>query len=94
MRQEDAQAFYLKLRVQSLRDEIELVAQQAERDARRGRDDDKQVLVQQRAIEQIAFNQERNRPVQGFRDWLNVLVGAVAFILVFVVIATIIEKLR
>lgn len=94
MRQEDAQAFYLKLRVQSLRDEIELVAQQAERDARRRRDDDKQVLVQQRAIEQITFNQERNRPVQGFRDWLNVFVGVVAVILVFVVIATIIEKLR
>jgi len=94
MRQEEAQAFYLKLRVQSLRDEIELVTQQAARDARRRRDDDKQVFVQQRAIEQVALNHERNRPVQGFRDWLNVLVAAVAIILVFVVIATIVEKLR
>ena len=94
MRQEDAQAFYLKLRVQSLRDEIELVTQQAERDARRRRDEDEQGLVQQRAIEQAALNQERNRPVQGFRDRLNVLVGAVAVVLVFVVIVTIIEKLR
>lgn len=87
MRQEDAQALYLKLRVQSLRDEIELVAQQAERHG-------EQVLVQQRAIEKVVLNQERNRPVQGFRDWLNVLVGAAAIIVVFVVVAAIIAKLR
>ncbi len=87
MRQEDAQALYLKLRVQSLRDEIELVAQQAERHG-------EQVLVQQRAIGKVFLNQERNRPVQGFRDWLNVLVGAAAVIVVLVVVAAIIAEFR
>jgi lipopolysaccharide export LptBFGC system permease protein LptF len=94
MRQEDAEACYLKLRVQSLRDEIEIAAQQAERGARHKRDDDKQVLVRQAAVDQSARNQERNRPVQSFRDWLNVLVGAIAIIVVLAVAATIFGKLR
>jgi hypothetical protein len=71
MRQLDAQACYLKLRVQSLRDEIDLVVQDAARETRQKQ----QLLLEQSKAVSAALRLERDRPVQGRSDWGNVLVG-------------------
>lgn len=94
MRQDDAMASYLKLRVQSLRDEIELAMQEVQRRTRRERDNANESLAQQRSIEHSVQKRERDRPPQGFRDWLNVLVGLVAVVVVGVVVAALFGKLK
>lgn len=94
MRQDDAMAFYLKLRVQSLRDEIQLAMEELQRTTRRARDHANQSLSQQRSIEHSLRKREKDRPPQSFRDWLNVLVGLIAVVIVGVLVAALLGKLK
>jgi len=92
MRQTDAQALYLELRVQSLRDELELHAHHETQAAVRHQ----QVLAAQQAHEREAqrraLKAERDKPVKGLRDWLNVLLGLAAVMTVVVLVMTLLGK--
>ena len=92
MRKTDAQALYLELRVQSLRDEMELQTHQETQAALK----QQQTLLAQRAHERefqrLSVKSERDRPVQGLRDWLNVLLGLAAVMTVVVLILAIVGK--
>jgi hypothetical protein len=94
MQEQPAQAAYLKLRVQSLRDEVELFTQGAQRAARQKRDGETQLSTAQRQEVRIPVDATRDRPAKGLRDWLNVLVGAVAVMALLVIVATIFEKFK
>jgi len=94
MRQSDAQASYLKLRVQSLRDEIEIVLDQLRRNDRLERENAKLLVAQRIAAEQAAAARERDRPPQGIRDWINVMVGLFAVVIVGALLATLFQKFR
>lgn len=49
----------------------------------------------QRALSaQVAKDPERDLPANGFRDWLNVLVGATAVIVLFILVAAIVEQFK
>lgn len=86
MQQQDAQAYYLDLRVQSLRDEIALVVQDAALEVRRKQ----QLLLEQskanKAAVKDAFRLQNDRPVKGLNDWVNALVGAVFVAVVFAIV--------
>lgn len=86
-----ARAKYLQLRVDQLLAErtIELAEQHRREEEKLVAERSAEIAEQLRRDEMEML--ERNRPVQGFRDWLNVLIGLVPFILVFVVIVTIIK---
>lgn len=75
MRQQDAQAYYLELRVQSLRDEIDLVVQDAALEARRKQQLPLEQSKAEKVAEKAALRLEHEQAVQGLRDWVNVLVG-------------------
>jgi hypothetical protein len=64
MRQQDAQAYYLKLRVQSLRDEINLIVQDEACESHKKH----QLLLEQSKA-------WRDRPIKGRSDWIDTLVG-------------------
>lgn len=101
--QSAAQALYLKLRVQSLRDEIEVLAgekRDAERIAERER---KERVAQERGLQdQLAAHQStseskkqrdyRNRPVTS-HDWGQVIAGAGAVMFVVVLILYALSRL-
>lgn len=94
MRQGDAQALYLQLRVQSLRDELQLHVHHAEQVDSRQRQMNTAVKAQQHRVERAAREAERNRPVSSFRDWLNVLFGLAIVMTVGVALMAVVSNFR
>jgi len=94
MRQDDAQALYLAFRVQSLRDERALHAQHTEQAAFRQLQLSAAIKAQQQEAQRAARESERNRPVSGFRDWLNVFFGLAAIMAVVVALMALVSNFR
>jgi hypothetical protein len=90
--QTDARTCYLKLRVQSLRDEIDLVQEQTKQERRKQQAQAMRIEAEQKAIERAAYVQYRNRPRQGLRDWLEVLVGLIFVVLVGILVVSILQR--
>lgn len=80
MNQNEAHALYLELRVQSLKDEIALLAMQQEENVKRARE--AQSVAQKKetsATSRITSDSvgKREPSPTGWRHWINVLIGAV-----------------
>ena len=90
MDERGAQARYIKLRVQSLRDEHEVNMQIEKQEIDRQQKIEKQRIADSLARDKAIAAAEANRPSQGFKkDLLNTLIGASAVAFVLGIIASI-----
>jgi uncharacterized protein (UPF0371 family) len=94
MRESDVQSLYLEFRVQALRDELQLRDRVAEQVALRQRELNAEAQTHRRQLERAAREARRNRPVSGFRDWLNVLVGLAVVMAGVIALMAIVSSFR